>query len=124
MTRGAHNTRCSLVGLPAPRVPTPCLAIAFSSGHMHHQSSRTGRFDLTGALLPFQPAVTRFRLKRFALTLLGHGLCRPRPDLHAHHASIDALGSKSPRGMAQILCTSVALDGVPPRLHAFVRLRV
>jgi hypothetical protein len=84
---------------------------------MHHHGRWTGLFDLTGASIPFQPAVTLFRLNRFAFTLLGHWLFRPLPDCQPYQASIDALGSKSHRGMAQILFTRVDLYGAHPGLR-------
>jgi hypothetical protein len=86
ITLGTNNKLCPLVWLPAHRVHKPFLDIAFSIGHIHHQGSRTGLFDLTGALISFQPAVTLFLLHRFAFTLLGHWLFRPLPDLHPPHA--------------------------------------
>jgi hypothetical protein len=71
-TLGAHDTRCPLGWLPAPRVHQPFLDISFAIGHRHHQGRRTGLLDRTGALIPFQPAVTLFLLKRCAVTRLGH----------------------------------------------------
>jgi hypothetical protein len=117
LTRGAHATRGPVVWLPAPRVHPPVLAIAVAIGPMHHHGRRTGRCDRTGALIPCQPAVTRWLRKRCALTRLGHGRCRPLPDLPPHHPAMDALERHSHRGMAPRRCTRVALYGAHPGLR-------
>jgi hypothetical protein len=114
ITLSAYDTLCPLVWLPAPRVHKPRLDIAFAIGHIDYQGRRTGLFDLAGILIPLDPAVTLFLCNGFAFALLGHGLCRPLPDLHAHHAYIDTLRRKRHRGMEQILFTRFALDGAHP----------
>jgi hypothetical protein len=117
MTRGAQETLCPLVWLPAPRVHQPCRDIACSLGPMHHPGRRTGRLDRPGALLPCQPAVTLLLRNRCALTRLGHGRFRPLPDLQPHHPSIAALGRNSHRGRAPRRCTRLDLYGAHPGLR-------
>jgi hypothetical protein len=117
MLLGANATRCPVAWLPAPHVHTPLRDLACSSGQVHHPGRRTGRFDRTGAVLPFEPAVTRLLRHGFTLPLLGHRRFRPRPALQPHHTSMDARGSTRHRGMQPIRFTRVARDGAQARLR-------
>jgi hypothetical protein len=115
--RGAQDPRGPVAGLPAPPVHQPRLEIACAIDQGHHHGRRTGRLDRTGAVLPFEPAVTLLLRQGFPVPRRGHRRFRPRPDLQSQHTSRAARGRKRHRGLQPIRCTRCARDGAQARLR-------
>jgi hypothetical protein len=114
-TLGAHTPRCPVTWLPAPRVHHPRLDIAV--GPIHPQGGRTGLFARTGALIPLQPALTRWLRQGVAVAWRGHRRRWPRPDVQPPHPAVAPRGSHPHGRVAQRLRTGVELDRAQPSLR-------
>jgi hypothetical protein len=116
-TCGPDDPRGPWVGLPAPRGHPPLLELTVAIGPVHHQRGGTGLVDRAGVLIACQPTGALLLFHGVALALLGSRRRGPRPTLPPHHASMDALGRKTHRGMEPRRCTRVALHGAHPGLR-------
>ena len=115
MVRGPDEPCGSCLSRTAPGVHTPRVDSACPIGPVHHQRGRTGRLDLTGERLPFEPPLTLLLLARLACVCLGDRRLWALPPRGPEHAAGDTCRGHGHRRMPQILRALFHLHGAQAR---------